>query len=406
MKRQFFFFFFLLSLCANAQQVEVYTGNNLSGDLLRTLNLNESFIYESFFCTGSFRVLNGAAVKIEFVSSPYPYPSMFIYSEENVLNLTPGTDQYCGNSLKITCLKKASTVNQLPQPTVWIPIDRGNVNGADPAKLEIGDEVLMLRRAFIWENSEDLGCCHGPYASLGLNVHSSNLLTDFNFNYDAIAEQYCEGGVKCGLTFNAKYPKIDGLKLPGPIFYADNPCNDFSESLNCFFIPSNPKSEWIDGPWGACYSGIPIFKWKEDTPHKVSLILREGDDTNTDDFLGGILIDKNKDKDKPIVFRSWKFGWIELEIKTIEQKDIEFNVDVADYYWFYNWDGANPEQIHSIPQTPPFDQFTPLANRSIEQMEATFPSKSTVGLLGGKFPTGTLRKPMIYKAACVPAVFK
>jgi len=416
----FAFLSFLFHLTfLSAQQVRIYSGNNFSG-LASTLSVGNFTTFTPTGCNGSIEVIN-AAVIVEMINPPSPYPFMLRYSEQNITNIEPGTSQYCGQPLRITCLNKAQSAAQLPQPTAWIPIDRDNINGDIPMDLNgaVGERVLLLRRAFLWENTEDLGCCHGPYASVGLKIYGANLLTDFGFNFDAIAQQYCgvtddneldEPVNSCNdltcLAFQNTYPElVNGFKLAGPVFNADNLCNDFGQDCGSFLgLVHDPKSEWIDGPWGVCYSRMPIFRWTPGIPDQVSLVLREGDDTNCDDFLGGILIDKNDNN--PILFKAWKYGWLELQVVTITQADIDYNVDVADYYWFYNWNGINPEEIHSIPQTPPFDQFVPLAGHDIPEMEAFFPAGSTVGLIGGKFPhNGTFSKPMTYKAACQPAVF-
>ena len=377
------------------QSVTVYSGNNFTGSVLGTVNLGQSSNFTFSGCNGSIAI-NGSnlAVKVELIPAPAPYPFMFLYTEKNLRNIEPGTNQYCGKTLKISCVPAAQNADQLPQPTAWIPIDRSNVTPSQPAlNLSVGDRVLMVRRAFLWENSEDLGCCHGPYASVGLNIHSPNILTDFNSDFDAISQQYVEPW--------PSYPILAGVKLPGPIYTADNPCNDFG--AGCFGIPDDPNSEWIDGPWGACYSKIPAYKWPAGGASQVALIMREGDDTNNDDFMGGIIVDKNNNN--PILFKAWKFGWVELQNVTITAADLTHNVDVTDLYWFHNWNGANPSSIHSIAQTPPYDQFLPLPGSTIPQMEATFPAGSHIGLIGGTFPAGTLNKPMHYSAPCQPAFF-
>lgn len=377
----------------SAQDIRVYSGNNFSGNLLASLNVGQSALVNFIGCNGSVQILSAnVAVELEIPNPPAPYPFMKMYSERSFRNIEPGTDQYCGRQLRVRCLPAAQTAANMPQPTAWIPIDRNNFNGGVPALPNIGDRALMLKRAFIWENSEDLGCCHGPYASIALGVYESALLTNFNHDFDAIAQIYQEP--------LPGYTLLGGVKLPGQIYSADNPCNDFWSG--CFGAPDDPKGEWIDGPWGACYSRVPVFIWPAHL-NQVSVILREGDDTNNDDFMGGILVDKANNN--PIIFKAWNFGWLEFQNVTITQEHLNENVDVSDLYWFHNWNGANPSSIHSIPQTPPYDQFLPLPGSSIPQMEAAFPANSTIGLLGGQFPAGTLRKPMTYKAPCQPATF-
>lgn len=420
---------FLIPLLLKAQEVKIFRGNNYE-NLYATLTPGQSITFSPNGCSGSFQVIN-AAVKVEMITPPYPYPFMLLYSEKNIRNMEPGTDQYCGKPLKITCLKKAESVDELPQPTAWIPVDRNNINyDNDPPnptlKIDIGDTVLMLKRAFLWENAEDLGCCHGPYASVGLNIYKANLLKDYSFNFDAISDDFCGAGdvselanscsiAPCNLNpfstccrFLDKYQVIGGYKVPGPVFNADNSCNDFGH-IFCgypFNFVDDPKSEWIDGPWGVTYSRIPIFNWTNTPDNEVSVVLREGDNLNCDDFLGGMLINKN-DIGKKILFKAWKYGWIELEIVKIKEADLIENVDKSNQYWYANWNGANPEEIHSIPQTPPYDQFVPLSGKTIKEMESTFFENNTIGLIGGKFPSGKLSKPMMYKAATEyqPAVF-
>lgn len=418
-----------MPILLKAQEVKIFLKNNYQG-LYATLKPGNSITFFPIGCNGSFEVIN-AAVKVEMINPPYPYPFMLLYSEKNISNLEPGTDQYCDKPLKITCLKKAESVDELPQPTAWLPVDRTNINNDYPEGLKVGDTVIFLKRAFLWENSEDLGCCHGPYGSVSFNVYNSNLLTDYNFNFDAIANDYCgapdvsaaldELANKCSLpcwlnpfspccNFLDKYPVLKGgFKLPGPIFNADNSCNDFGH-IKCgypfTFLITDPESEWIDGPWGVCYSRIPIFNWSSTKDNVVSVVLREGDNLNCDDFLGGMLINKN-DIDRTILFKAWKYGWIELKIEIIKEADRKENVDKSDQYWYANWSGANPGEIHSIPQKPPYDQFVPLEGKTIKEMESTFAENTKIGLIGGKFPSGKLSKPMLYKAATEyqPAVF-
>lgn len=358
--------------------------------------------------TPSWQVQPGAAIQLTWVGTPLStaYPGNFIYSEKTAEGIR-GTSQYAGSILEISCLTSGAS----PLPTAWIPVDRGNVKDETPViSMEIGDTLLMLRRAFIWENAEDHKCCHGPYASIGLHIHNPNVLIDYDNDFDQIANNYCENeqdtcdfSFEC-LNFGNIYQKIGGFKLPGPIYQADNLCNDLGQG--CFGLfggAPDPQSEWIDGPWGVCYSRVPIFNWNSVNMNEVAVILREGDESNCDDFLGGGLV--NKSDTGVIRFNAWLFGWIEMQNVVITDADVVNSVDVADYYWFYNWDGANPEEIHSIPQTPPYDQFVPFAGGSISEMESEFPDGITVGLIGGVFPKGVMSKPMTYKAACVPAIF-
>ncbi|MFN0214332.1 MAG: T9SS type A sorting domain-containing protein [Saprospiraceae bacterium] len=425
----------LASLLTRAQKCIVYDYEGYQGDAY-SLNLGESVTIrfvdtvlqnnpnnptgppDTIFHSSSpsWQLQSGAAVQLNWIGTPLSsaYPKMFIYSEQSAKGVG-GTSQYFGSTLEVRCLQTGF----ISEPRAWIPIDKENINGEN-AEISVGDNVLLLRRAFIWENSEDHDCCHGPYGSVSLHVHQKNLLTDYNTDFNLIAQEYCgEGDVDfleepandCnpGMFFQCfdfvnDYPIIGGKKVPGPIYHADNLCNDFGEGCGSFLgLVDDPKSEWIDGPWGVCYSRIPIYKWPSNTPNEIALILREGDDLNCDDFLGGKIVKKS---DTGIIrLNAWMFGWLELENKVVTAEDISNSVDIADYYWNYNWNGANPEEVHSIPQTPPYDQFVPLPGGSILEMESTFPIGNTVGLIGGVFPKGVLSKPMTYKAACVPAVF-
>jgi len=407
MKKTFFLFSILLfALRLPGQDAQLFKYQYYGGSPALNLNLGEIKYVNTDDDDISIKILNPnvaiKATRVDGSNNDYPEGAVerfLLFTDQN-MPFVGGTSQYQNVNLRVECVPKEN----LPQPTSWVPVDRNNVNSEIAEGYTIGERVLMLRRAYIWENAEDVSCCHGPYGSVTLMVYPSNLLTDYGFNFPAIAEVYCENFCSLAPTcqsFLANYPVINnGFRLAGPVYNADNPCNDFGS--NCLGIPSDPKSEWADGPWGVCYSRIPVFKWGN-LPDQVSLVLREGDETNCDDFMAGILIDKNNSN--TIVFRAWNFGWIELQNITITQADIDNNVDVADYYWNHSWNGNNPEHIHSIPQTPPYDQFVPLAGHSISEMESIFPTGSIIGLLGGKFPTGTLSKPMIYKAACQPAVF-
>ncbi len=373
----------MLTICLNAQDCKFYDREHHIGNSWN-LEIGESItVHFDDDEEPSWEIFNNnAAIYFEEVNPPGNYPFMRVYSD-NSSHFVGGTNQYDdAGDIVIHCINKCEEENCLPQPSTWIPVD--GEDAYDPiASLLEGEHVLVLRKAYLWENSEDIGGIHGPYGSVGTRVFDPALFEAYNFNDIVIEQDYDEesGPFKYGTPFS-----LTAGDLPGPVYFA-------AES-------PNPKSEWIDGPWGVCYSNILVFNWDNNPDQEeVYVMLREGDDTNPDDYMGGGLVNKNETG--PILIKCWHFGYLILE-NILVPNGGELNISDSDFYWNHKWNGNHPEQVWGAYD---FDQYNPLSGNSIEAMEDSFPANSTIGLLGGEFPIGTLDKPMLYVAPCEPAIF-
>lgn len=370
-----------------AQDCIFYTSENHAGpaydmSIGTSLNVNIS--------NGlSWELNNNAAIRIEDPSPPSGYPWRYVYANEDA-DYINGSDNWDDiGILTVTCEDGCNSVDCMPQPSAWIPIDYTDFNGNLTGGInnsEVGDRVLVLRKAFLHENSEDVGGWHGPYGNISIHCRPSNFFTDYNNSVSAIEADYDEDG-----TWITQYgPKIADVKLAGPVYYATS-----------FFGP-NPESEWIDGPWGVCYSRVVIHNWDDGSNYNsISVFIREGDPTATDDFMGGQVVNKNTTG--PILVYAWMYGWFVVENIVLTQEDMSENISDSDYYWNQSWNGSHPESIQGMSS---YDQYNPLPNTTIDDMQNSFDAGSKVGLLGGSFDvTGILDKPMIYTAPCESAIF-
>lgn len=339
---------------------------------------------------------DNTSIKITAVGqNNYPvFPKYrFIYTERD-LPQTFGTDQYCNARIKVEIDNGAISSIEMPQPLVWLPIDKGNVNGGGYVNTNNNHIFLVVKQAFIYENSEDIDCPHGPWGSIACRILPSEVLDYYNDDFAAIQADYCED--YC--PFNDNFPQIwpywnGGVTLPGPIFNGPEICQ----------LTPAPKSEWIDGPWGAKYSNIRIYDWDDPihpTPDEICLIVREGDEYSDEDFLGAKRISKDFQGD--IFFPLWYGGWLILQNVP---GGSENNIDETDNYWFPNWDGIYPDPtpVYSQPGQQ-FDQYHPLSICNVPTMESKFNAGEKVALLGGSLINGTYSKPMTYVAPCEPAV--
>lgn len=396
------------------QDVIFYDDANYTG-IPYALNVGESVTLDLFpGYKPSWEIVHPwAAIKIEKIDAPSSYPSMFVFSASSAEQIG-GTDQYTGAHIRVSCLNAIDR----PQPFAWIPMDGhyGPLNNSQSNMPSPGSEVLVVRRAYIWENSEDLGCLHGPWGSLALRVYEPQLLTDFD-TYDEIREVYCDGGdpfenfwgidvndcsySNCTL-FDSLYPPLSGgCHLHGPVYDATNTCCILG------FCGPDPGGEWLDGPIGVQYSNLRVFTWPDDV-NEVSVILREGDDASCDDFCGGAVINRNETG--RFIVDLWHYGWVELENIVVPPSQYEESIDVADFYWMNKWDG---QYFDGSGYFGPHiaDQYVPLPSTTLYDMQYTsffsiIPDGSTIGLLGrSQFPTGLLSRPMKYVAPCEPALF-
>ncbi len=327
----------------------------------------------------SFQVFSpNVAIKITVLdqvlgrSGPY---ELFIYSEVSQPQYF-GTDQYCGRNLKVECVPAS-----LPQPEIFIPVDRANVH---PKALHSplwpwtpGHKMLVLRKAFFWENSEDLDGLHGPYGDITISACSPELGA---WTYEDFIKHWQQ-------TFDTP-KRIRWMTLPGPIWSGYAP----------IFFPK-PYSEWIDGPWGCVYSNIAVHDWgaNPSANDAITVVITESDKFDDEDVLGWLRV--TSDMQGPIVLKARMFGWVELENIVVDASGNEPSVDVGNVYWYGGWDGIYPEEVYG-PQnlavsceTCPGSQYRPFTDAQIEDfLNDTRFDGYTVGLLGNKFSAGILNR--------------
>lgn len=398
------------------QDAIFYERNNYSGTAHR-LYMGQSFTYQSGAGDygGSFRILNPkAAIKISRVNLPYGvmfkrttpgrYPWLYLYADSIISQsyIEVGTDQYNSQLLKVECLQA-----KLPQPDIFIPFDllNRNPNAENDHYLpdmrgKGGHKVLSLRKAFLWENSEDLGGWHGPYADVKIGVCQTDIL-QYKNNWDYLAQHpeiWCQSPM---LRF--------AMELPGPIWSGYAPIG----------FP-DPYDEWIDGPFGCIYSRMVLWDWDENLSVKeVIPIVFESDATNPNDLMGVYPKAITRDTKGEILFKVRVFGWVILENITLQSiilgVGFEPIVDVGHVYWYGGWDGLYPEEVYgptdppAIPdQLSPGSQFRPFTDAQFwtYHNDPRFDGK-VVGLLGNKFPKGVYDRARTYMVIDKdkPAVF-
>ena len=320
-----------------------------------------SFITPPFELGPSFKVLSAqAAVRIAPQTVPGGYPWMFVYSDVSQPFLG-GTNQYGDQSITFRCLERAIEPNNVPQPDIFVPVDNANLNGqADSppgsylslaSTAGVGHPVLALRKAFFWENSEDIECPHGPPGDIGIHIVEPSVvrayLSDPNFWYQRLVSAP-------ELWQTKRYVRNDGRTasrdLPGPIFWWINDCC-------CLGIPPDAHDEWTDGPWGAEYSNLGLFDWDgldsafaANHGGQIGLVVSESDATNPEDFLGAALVSRagliglnGMPADEPIKLRM--FGWLRVQNTS---SGPEATVDFADAYVYPSWDGTYPVGLSAL----------------------------------------------------------
>lgn len=393
----------------------------------------------------SWKVLDASsAILIERITSHLNYPFQILYSVESSSKIQGNdSDSFSKSKVRVSCISKDS----LPQPQVLIPLDGyESISFSKPPPMPDSDNnlnMLVLKKAFLWGNSEQLDCCHGPAGAVSIRTYPPTSFTPFasvDYNSEFISEQYCEGVITNCINCCNKFEKqMTDFRMPGPAFTFDNKCDEgadyvlcgeFVDDLGDFaqlvfdiatdpqgiklcdllddcedWLNHNPTSEWLDGPWGVRYSNFPLIVWDTTQLNDVFVMIREGDEGgfpfyDRDDYMGGRFVSKFEQGE--ILVRCYHFGWLVLENITLPPHSKEPSVDIANRYWFNAWDGVFPVDIIKNQE---YDQYSPLPNATITEMEARFSEGDTVGLLGGRFPAGLLSKPMIYIASGMPAVF-
>ena len=325
-----------------------------------------------------------------------PYKNMFLYTEEDQPFIGDAY-QYCDHWLRISCVRKGALP---PQPELFIPVDIENVHPLVDTPVQRfvpNDTMLVLRKAFFWENSEEtgrrVGSPHGPYGDIKIAICDISV-TRFNF-YELFHNQPLWESRRLPLN-NGRV----GMTLPGPIWSGYEPQ-----------IYPDPYSEWIDGPWGCIYSNIALWDWSANPSlDSVAVIVYETDGYwgfwgSPDDILGYMKVTPET-LNKPINFRVRMYGWITLENKIVDPSGEEPSVDLGQVYWYGSWDGSYPEEVYgpqndAIPtQTSPGSQYHPFTDTEFWAFynNSAFDGY-TVGLLGKNFeiPGGVLKRPRIFK---------
>lgn len=325
----------------------------------------------------------GLHVKVLDAEYAYRYPEMFFYADTSQ-PMIGGTNQYCGATVQISCVPRRT----LYQPTTWIPIDIDNVHpdadckGRFPIRPPIGTNgrMMLLRRAFFWENSEDVWGIHGPYGDIKINVCDPGIL---NYSYKQLQDDPS--------LWNKEGIRYYCCVLPGPVWEANN-------------YPE-PHNEWLDGPWGCYYSNIGFFDWEKNKNYTtVAIVISESGD-DPEDFLGAMRIHRDSLGIHRMMVRM--FGWIEFEVKNINEP--ENSVDIADIYWHGTYPGHWPYAEYLDEVIGPEghldgSQYTPYPSSKFFSNYPALKGK-TIGLLGGKFPAGTYNIPMTFISIGQPAIF-
>lgn len=398
-------FALLLISITYAQDIIVYSSQGYQG-IQYPLNIGGSIVFtptgRGWSCF-SFRIFSqNAAIKVTPLSQPIgregPY-NCFIYSEVDMPRYF-GTDQYCGKTLRAECVTR-----NLPQPDVFVPFDFSDANPNEENDHYLrpyvnGHRMLVLRKAFFWENSEPLGGGHGPYEDIKIAVCKKDIL-----NYDFIyLVEHQDFWQQLLLT-------IPVMELPGPVWsgYASAGYPD-------------PYDEWIDGPWGCVYSNIALWDWGI-CPGSGQPVVPIVYTTDSDNFFFPSELDGNNlagvydniitpDMEGPILFKVRMFGWVILENICVNGEEPHFPSNNS-VYWLNGWNGVHPETIYgpqnaAVPREAyPGNQFRPFTTQQF--FDRFYNNRSydgwNIGLLSGKFPAMTISKRGTYRAFGHPAVF-
>ncbi len=378
-------FILLLSIVGFSQQTSctVYSNNDYEGNAYN-LSIGQSVTFTSGNGVSFKTPDDKAALKVTFLEEIWgdnggnaPYTNLFFYAENDqpfMTNEHPGLSQYKNVLLRAECLLRTAP----PEPDIYVPIDGNSVAGGH-LNLNKGHDMVILKRAFFWDNFEQIrgkasGACpeaHGPAGKLYIRIfrpeirqHSFERLNIQDWQIcndsmpppppDSICYYNCHPGQRCFETYFIKNSNGDpGMQLYGPLFFQRTP--------NCpvadFFgknAPPDSYNEWLDGPWGAVYSNIALFDWDENPQGNIDSILIgivEGDGKKVlgfvgtfQDFLGGAVI-RRKDKGE-ILIKIGAYGWI--IVQNYHKGDTLFSTEteeVANHYWYPTWDGTYPEAV-------------------------------------------------------------
>lgn len=400
MKKQagiWIFLALLSSLSGQGQDARIYFEGTYYNGPYRDLNLGQTVFVNSDGDAISIRIFNpNVALKVTKVDgnfNPLPIPAYyFIYTDRDFPEVF-GTDQYSDINLRVECIPRANTWRELPQPQIYVPFDITNSNPhpENDAYLKpfvAGHRMLVLRRAFIWENSEAIGGLHGPYGDVKIEVYPPGLLS--------YSEEYLAANWPALSPGNI----LSGSDLPGPIWSGYAP----------IFYP-DPYDEWVDGPFGCLYSNIAVWDW--DAPgavQSIGICIAEADSPNA--FMGKSQFAITPGMEGEILVKVWGFGFVVLENILVPDSGQEPSVAKGDVYWYGGWNGQYPVSVYG-PQNPavpcetcPGNQFRPFTNDQFWNFHNNPAFDGyTVGLLGRRFPAGVYDRPRTYCAIDGPVVF-
>ena len=211
----------------------------------------------------SIDIINPCGIYL-FREPNYQGPYIFINSDLQFIEKGDGQNQY--DKVRSIIVTKA---NEIPQPRRWVPIDGRDVpTGHNPGSCSQDTpfstgNLLVVRRAYIWENTDAWECPHGPWAEVRVKALAGPVTTDF--------------------------------KLAGPIPYAHDKC-----LLGCW-----PSDEWADNWDGVVYSNFGFFDWDATELNEVTVVVNEG----TADFM---VFTVSRFENEIIYFQN-NYGFIEVQ---------------------------------------------------------------------------------------------
>lgn len=358
----------LIRIEANSQDAQIFSlrDYDISGTVYN-LSIGQTITISTQLNGGpSIKIFNqSAGVKVKLIPTIGNYPEISYYTETNISSVG-GTDQYNCNPVIEPCrLLEISCVDRfLPEPKIFIPIDRNNVHpdNGETAPEPVGNKrMLMLRKAYFRENSEDIDGIHGPYAEIKANICRPIVMQYSYENFESSDDWKTNGN---------RYATYD---IPGYGWDAD------------IWPEPSPRNEWIDNWWGCYYSNMALLDWDLIEGNSVALVISEADATNPEDVLGRAEIRKNMEG--CILIKCRMFGWVVVQNVDIGPSGREPSVNVATTYLYNNWNGVKPEDFYG----PGFSigtQYEPFGN--IADVEDMVPrgvstgvySNNIVGVLG------------------------
>ena len=436
----------------------VFYDDDLYGGRSHGLHLGECAVFDD--CV-TWRVLNaGAAVRARCVSDVFhgrtgPYDA-FLYSEQDQPFIGDAF-QYCSADFgdpgqSCNAFEVSAVARDLPQPALLVPVDLTSIHRlADPrsAGYLACHRMLVLRKAYFWENSEEVDCsgtvcghvvCHGPYGDLKIAAFDPGL-DGFSFERLFFDHTLWEGLRLCDHPSDDPNSRVNGAKLPGPIWSGFAPGG----------IPygEDPFSEWIDGPWGCAYSNIAVWDWDgsdrgaqmgctdrngSDRRAQIALGVYEADSEALNcgspaDLMGWQLVNKTDDE---ILLHVRTYGWVllqnidvpatpgrqcgervsETSVARADVPDPEHDGFMRGVYWYPGWDGSYPEEVYgpptvACPQYPDYEacqrwpgsQYLPFTDNAVGGREGFFDFLSRTN-----FPDDVLRVGLLGTAQPLPVM--